>query len=242
MVIYIEVFMIINSMIHYFIYNSIKKILSIKISNLNFFTSLIALNFYLFFYIEYGYLLKKYVIYFGIIFALFLGLKKDFNQKIKIIICYYLFNFLLGGLALYLYNISLNLFYIIILMLTFLMIIDEALFKSNFINLEILHYNLKIKDYKDNIFMLNSYLDTGNFLFDDDNIPIVILQKKYEKILKLKYKKSFSINTISTNNTLKIYEVKAFYVLIENIYVKKEVYIGFGQIKHQAIVGLAVIN
>ncbi len=109
-------------------------------------------------------------------------------------------------------------------------------------DLEILHYNLKIVDLDNKDIYLNAFLDTGNFLINEDNIPIIILNDKFKDKINIKYCFDYFINTVLTNDKLKIYEVKSFFIKINGKYIKKDVYIGFGKIKHQAIIGLSIIN
>ena len=161
---------------------------------------------------------------------------KNISYTIKNIVYLYFVSIILGGFLYYLnisfsynreglifYHNGFSINYIVLIIISpiilYLYIKENKDLKSNYS----LYHKLDLY-YKDKIIKLNSYLDTGNKLYDPYfNLPIIVINNDYfDKVLDNYI--LVPIDTISSHSMLKCFKVDK--VLIDGNILKKQVLIG----------------
>ena len=190
-------------------------------------------------YLLIPYQLEDYKYVFIILISIIPFLKKGITKALLSSLVYLMLNFTLGGISEQIYLIINNFWAVFIALLSmmilflFIKIYKKIHFKHN----ELL-YSIEIIDNK-KILKLKGYCDTGNFLVTDNNIPVVFINKKY-KIGN--YKKSINVNTVSTKRPIRLYEVESFKIEINGKYIKKDIYLAYGDISFSIMFGLDLLG
>lgn len=208
MIIYIEVFLFVNVMIHLFTILIIGEVFYLKIKKTFLLTILIDIIYILLFVYNFELFLIKYLI--PLLF-IFLSFKTNLYTLLKSTLVYYILNFLLGGMVVTI-NISGNSGYLIVFIIYLLLVgIIYLFFKRKEINIIYkIEFNFRNKKVK-----LNAFYDTGcNLLYK--GYPVIILNKKYK----------FDIKTYEYLNYSSGGEV-----LLEEIYLINNLKIGKSEIK-----------
>lgn len=178
-----------------------------------------------------------YKIIISIIMILITFNYKNINYTIKNMLYLYITSIILGGFLYYLniefsykneglifYHNGFSINYIVLIILSpiilYLYIKECKDLKNNYS-----YYHKLDIYYKDKIIKLNSYLDTGNKLFDPYlNRPIIVINKENINDNLLEDYILVPIDTISNHSLLKCFKVDK--IFIDGIEVKKQVLIG----------------
>ena len=170
MVIYLEVFLLTNLIIHLLSIFLISKLLNLKITKGIYFSSIIDLLWMLVYVYYYDYFyLFRYLI--GIILVI-LCFKVPIMDLLKALFMYFSLNFLLGGVGLVL-KVSGNLFYFLIIVCYFILTLGIYIILVNkkyetYYDVS-LYYGKKIN--------LKAFFDTGCNL-SCNNLPVIIINNK----------------------------------------------------------------
>lgn len=173
MVIYIEIFLLVNIIISLITLIIIHEVTYIKYSKLIIIGQIINIIYLLFFI--YNYRLANYIKYLIPFFIIILSFKTNIYTYIKVTLIYYLLSFLYGGVGT-LISISGNLKYFIILIIcvSFFIVIYLFFKKKRIDVFYILKFNFLNKEYNVKVF-----LDTGCSIFYKGK-PVIILNNKYQ--------------------------------------------------------------
>lgn len=98
-------------------------------------------------------------------------------------------------------------------------------------------YEIRMED-KNNIYELNGYLDTGNFM-ESDSIPVIILATRYKIGEKIKIDTCYTVNG---QGRIELYKVDRILIKINKKYREIEAYVGYSNITFDAMFGLMVIK
>lgn len=223
MIIYIEVVIIVNLLIHLFSLFIIKELLYLKFSKLIYFSLILDVIYILMYIYGTNFLIIKYI--FPFILVLF-AYKLDIFSYLKSVILYYILNYFLGGISLTL-NISGNFGYLIIFgIFIFLVLIIYIFFKKRIIKINYLvSYKFKSKNYN-----LKAFLDTGCDIYYN-GYPVIIINQKYEFNIYTDEHITYFSGDIKT--------IKKVY-LINEIKIEKQLkrcYCIFLDIPYEAIIG-----
>lgn len=207
MVIYIEIYLIINIFIQILTTIFIYEIAYVKLRKFIILAIIINLIYSLLYIYKPEYvLILKYVM--PLIFV-FLSYKTNIYNYLKLSLIYYFISFSLGGMA-YILNFSGNLLYFIVFIFYFfILVLYYIFFKRKRISiLYKISFNFKNKKY-----LLNAFYDTGANLYYK-NKPVLVLNSKYhfgiksfEKLyIENGYSNSFNdlyyIDQLRINNSL----------------------------------------
>ncbi len=238
--VYIEKILIFNCLIHLIITYNTMLFTKVKIKKTNLILSIILDMVYMIIYIYNPLINNIYKVMFIILIAYITFISNSFISIIKSLFIYYCLNFLIGGVSVILY-ISSNIDYYVIILLVIILLVFSYIYiyfsKAN-INIDSLTYDILIVD-NNNKYYLKAYLDTGNFLQGDDFKDIVFISDKYKFG---KFRQTLESKSIGVVNNINIYEVKNFYILINNKYVKKEVYVSFSKLHYDAMFGVLLLG
>lgn len=228
MIIYIELFILINILISIITLVIIHTIMFIKYSKL-FFLGQVINVLYMFLYI-YSHEISFYIKCIVPIVIVILSFKTSLYFYIKSIIIYYLISFVLGGSGL-LITISGNIkYFIILILILFFLLICHLFFKRKRIEI---FYMIKFK-FLNKEYKLNAFFDTGCDIFYKFN-PVIILNEKYKFNIS-------PVDTIKISSGIATEEVDIFY--IDKLYINKKiisVYCIFLDIHYNAIIGYDVL-
>ena len=140
-----------------------------------------------------------------------------FKKNIVSIIVYFFLNIALGGISSIIYfNFNYHWFYLLFILLIFIISGLIYLFKYKGILKKALYYEARIDGLKSKLFL---FLDTGNKLYDNENNPIIIINKKYKNYLKAS-NNVIEINTINGSTKEVCYKCEGFYIKIKRKYIK----------------------
>lgn len=236
---YIEIIVLTNLLIHTFMVFVSNFIFKQKCSYLMLGISSIIDIIYTTLYLLIPYQLEDYKYVFIILISIIPFLKKGITKALLSSLVYLMMNFTLGGISEQIYLIINNFWavFIALLSMMILFLFIRIYKKINFKHNELL-YSIEIIDNK-KILKLKGYCDTGNFLVTDNNIPVVFINKKY-KIGN--YKKSINVNTVSTKRPIRLYEVESFKIEINGKYIKKDIYLAYGDISFSIMFGLDLLG
>ena len=229
MVIYYELYLLINSAIHVLLSRLSQRIMQIKRNNVLFIAGVILLNIYDYLYLNYPLEDIKYLI-------IFLILKMSFKIKIKdsfkLFIIYYSLNVILGGIY---YSTDNKLFLSLIISMLLILYLDG--FRVYKIKRN-LYYEIKIVD-KNKTYNFIGYLDTGNDLAEPKtNIPVVFINKKisFLKNIKIPY------YTIDGYNYLNAYLCDNFYIKIDQKWHKRLVYVSTRKTSYECLLNILIFK
>ncbi|MGM9969398.1 MAG: sigma-E processing peptidase SpoIIGA [Anaeroplasma sp.] len=236
---YIEIIVLINLVIH---------ILIVKICNYLFnqkaflIGNIISCSLDII-YVTLYLLIPEKIEYFKYLFIIVISflpfINKGIFKALLSTLIYLLLNFCLGGISEFVYQIVNNFLSVVISLSLIIVIMIILMFYKRFnFNNSSLIYKIVIND-NGMEYTLSGYCDTGNFMYADDNVPIVFINKKF----KLgKYKKDIIIKTVSTSKKLRIYQVDKFFIYNNGRYIKKDVYIAYGDIAFDLMFGLNILG
>lgn len=236
---YIEIIILINLLIHNlfiaitnYILSSKNRIFPILLSN---FVDIV----YIILYIYFPYKFDNYQYVFVLIISIIPFIKKRLYITLLGSIIYLLLNFTLGGTSKIIYYILESFYSVILALITiYISFLIIAIYKKIKFNIKNLNYDIIIKDKNKELF-LNGYIDTGNILTSDDNIPIVFLDKS----IKIgTFKKKIKINTVSICKYIDIYSIESFKIKINNKYIVKDVYIAFTNLHTSCMFGINLLG
>lgn len=161
-------------------------------------------------------------------------INKHITKALMLCLIYLMLNLTLGGSAGILFKM-LNHFIAVIISLLIIMTLFciYSLYKKYHFRPDVLEYEVMIEDDNRTLY-LSGFCDTGNFLTTDDNIPIVFLKKN---ITIGHYYKTIKIQGIGMQKELPIFKVKSFKIKIKNKYIKKDVYLAYGDIVFNVMFG-----
>lgn len=236
---YIEIIVLTNMLIHFVL---LKATFILGKAKMNYYTSIISCFFdgiYILFYLYFPYELESYRYLVIIILSVIPFIHKGITRCLILLLIYWMLNFTLGGSAGVLFNIMNN-YYVVFICLgvLFILSIIFSIYKKYHFNINELEYEILIEDNNKKLY-LNGFCDTGNFLVNYDNIPIVFVRNN----IKIgRYYKTIEINTVSTIKKIPIYEVECFKIKIKNKYVKKDVYIAYGDIAFNVMFGTNLLG
>lgn len=231
---YIEIIILVNVLIHFILIKISFFLLKLKMNNIASIISCFLDGGYVLLYLIYPYELEKYKYLCIIFISIFPFIHKGPTKCLMLMLIYLMLNFTLGGSAGILFSIM-NHFSSVLICLGILLILVciYAIYKRYHFSPSELEYEVLIEDENRKLY-LSGFCDTGNFLVSDDNIPIVFLKNN----IKIgKYYKTIEMKSLSTNKDIPIYAVKSFKIKIKNKYVKKDVYIAYGDIAFNVMFG-----
>lgn len=234
---YIEIIILINLIIHISIVRLCLYILRQKPSYIFIFLSVVADIVYVILYLLMPYEVEAYKYVFIFLISALPFLNKEISKTLTLSSIYLMLNFMLGGMSEQLYLIINNFFAVILGLFLIYLVIFIVFYSKKFKN-KSLYYEILITDNKKR-YKLVGYCDTGNFLTDENNIPIVFINKK---IKVGKYKKNIIVNTVSLSKELRLYEVDSFLIKINKKYIKKDVYLAYGDISFMVLFGLDILG
>lgn len=228
MIIYIEIVLFVNIVIHLLTLFLIKETNYLRVSKLFYLTIPFDLL-YMILYIN-GYDVTFFK-YFMPLLYVFLSFKTNLYTYIKIYIIYLIFNYLLGGITTTI-NISGNLGYFILFIIGLtLSLVLYCIFKKKDI-----YKTYKIRFFfKENEYKIEAFFDTGCDLFYK-GYPVIILNRKFH--FKIKTFDKITFTSGSGNNIEDIYLLNN--VFIENKKIK--CYCIFLDIEYDAIIGNNIIS
>ena len=183
------------------------------------------------------YQIEEYKYLFVLLISITPFIGKEISKTLTLSCSYLMINFMLGGISEQLYLIV-NSFYCVLIAIIIIYIFIFIIFISKKFKNNSLYYQIRITDGKKKYKYLG-YCDTGNFITDEANIPIVFINKK----IKIgRYKKIIKINSISHSKEVRLYEVDLFEIKINNKYQKKDVYLAYGNISFMVMFGLDILG
>lgn len=231
---YIELLVIINVVIHLCFVKIAYYLLRIKPNKIAIGISCLLDGVYMLLYIFIPYQIEPYRYFMILIISIVPFITKRPSKALFLCLIYLMLNFTLGGSAGILYKMM-NHFSVVLICLGGILFLFAcyAIFKRYHFRPDVLEYEVMIEDDNRTIY-LSGFCDTGNFLTTDDNIPIVFLKRN---IQIGHYYKTITVNSLSTNKTIPIFEVKSFKIKIKNKYVKKDVYLAYGDIAFNVMFG-----
>lgn len=236
---YIEIIVLTNMLIHFVLIKTTFILLKTK---MNYYTTIISCfldGIYILFYLYFPYELEVYRYLVITFLSIMPFIHKGIVKGLVLMLVYWMLNFTLGGSSGVLYNVM-NHYTVVFICLAVIIIfcIVYSLIKKFHFDPFDLEYDILIED-KDKKYYLSGFCDTGNFLASEDNIPIVFIRNN----LKIgNFYKMININTVSTNKQIPIYEVDSFKIKIKNKYVKKDVYIAYGDIAFNVMFGTDLLG
>ncbi len=231
---YIELLVVLNIGIHLCFVRIAYYLLRIKPNRIAISISCLLDGIYILLYIFIPYQIEAYRYLIMMVISLCPFITKRPTKALFLCLIYLMLNFTLGGSAGVLYKMM-NHFTVVLICLGCILVLFAcyAIYKRFHFRPDVLEYEVMIEDENRTIY-LSGFCDTGNFLTTDDNIPIVFLKKN---IQIGHYYKTISIQSVSTNTKLPIFEVKSFKIKIKNKYVKKDVYLAYGDIAFNVMFG-----
>lgn len=231
---YIELLVLINMIIHLCFVKMAYYLLRIKPNYYAISISCLLDGIYIALYIYFPYQIEnlKYLII--LLISLCSFVTKGPTRALLLCVVYLMLNFTLGGSAGILYNL-INHFIVVVACLGGILFFFSlyAIYKKYHFRPDLLEYDVIIKDKNETLY-LNGFCDTGNFLSTNNNIPIVFINRK---IRIGNYYKTIDISSVSVNKKIPIYEVESFKIKINNKYIKKDVYIAYGDIAFSVMFG-----
>lgn len=236
---YIELLVITNVLIHLCFVRIAYYLLRIKANKIAIGISCLLDMVYVLLYIYIPYQIESYRYLLILIISIMPFITKRPTKALFLCLIYLMLNFTLGGSAGIL-NKMINHFAVVFICLALILFLFSlyAIYKKYHIKPDSLEYEIIIEDGNKKIY-LNGFCDTGNFLTTDDNIPIVFLKNN---ISVGHYYKTISINSVSTKTSLPLFQVKSFKIKIKNKYVKKDVYLAYGDIAFNVMFGTNLLG
>lgn len=221
---YIEIIVLINVIIHYGLTVITGYISSIKINQILLFVSVILDIIFVLLYLYIPYQFEPYKYIFILLIAIIPSINKGSIRCLFYTLIYLMLNFTLGGITDIIYS-YINNFSAIILALIFIVVITlfVYVYKKQKLNYDKFIYDV-ILEFDKKVVKLKGFCDTGNFLKNDDLIPVVFVNKIYSMG---KFVKKINISTINSNDFVEIYIINSFKIKINKKFVKKDVYIAF---------------
>ncbi len=163
------------------------------------------------------------------------------KHKVKTSLLYLAFNIMLGGMAEILYLGGILNGYILLISLVFLLcllMIYKIVFKG--IKSKNLIYQLIIIENKKKI-VLDAYLDTGNFLQDYNNNPVIVVNKRFKNYFK-RPSSTVPCQTVNNISYMNTYKFEKGYIKLNNHYKEIEGSIVFSNIAFEGMIGLDIIG
>lgn len=234
--VYIELIILTDLIIHHVFVYATSLFLFIRVKCYRLLISDIFNLLLLWLYIRYHILLPVQVIL--IIVICYITFHK---QKIKASLLYLAFNMMLGGLAEILYlggELNWYLLLIILSALLILIITYKVVFKK--IKDKALIYQMIIIERKKRL-VLDVYLDTGNFMQDEHNNPVIIVNNKYKKIFKRK-DSMVLCQTVNNTSFLPTYKFDNAYIKLDGHYIEVDGTIVFSNIAFEGMIGLDILG
>ncbi len=231
---YIEILVLLNIGIHLCFVKIAYYLLRIKPNQIAICISCLLDGIYILLYIFIPYQIEKYRYGMMMVISLCPFITKRPSKALFLCLIYLMLNFTLGGSAGILYKMM-NHFSVVLICLGSILVLFAfyAIYKKFHFRPDVLEYEVMIED-ENRTFYLSGFCDTGNFLTTDENIPIVFLKNN----LKIgHYYKTITIQSLSTDKKIPIFEVKSFKIKIKNKYVKKDVYLAYGDIAFNVMFG-----
>lgn len=236
---YIEIIVLINVVIHYGLSRVSGYILGVKINKFLLFSSVILDCLYVVLYVLLPYEFEPYKYILIFLIAILPCLNKGIIRCLFYALIYLMLNFTLGGITEIVYKTISNFISVVISLFIILLIcILILLYKRNKVNYDRLMYDIIISFNKKNI-KLKGFCDTGNFLRDDDLIPIVFVKEKYKMG---NFYKTIDVKTVNDVKKVEIYLIDVFKVKIKNRYITKDVYISFVDINYDVMFGIDILG
>ena len=231
---YIEILVLLNIGIHLCFVKIAYYLLRIKQNQIAVCISCLLDGVYILLYIFIPYQIEGYRYLMIMAISICPFITKRPTKALFLCLIYLMLNFTLGGSAGILYKMM-NHFSVVLISLGGILVLFAcyAIYKKFHFRPDVLEYEVMIEDENRTIY-LSGFCDTGNFLTTDDNIPIVFLKKN---IQIGHYYKTITIQSLSTDKKIPIFEVKSFKIKIKNKYVKKDVYLAYGDIAFNVMFG-----
>ena len=228
MVIYIEVLLIVNVLIHVFTILLIKETTYLKLKKGFYFSIVFDLLYMLLYVYQFDLSCIKYFIPFLLVSMSF---KADLITIIKLTLIYYIISYVIFGLAINLKICSSYQYLLIFIIFLIFISIIYVFFKRKQI---LIKYKIEYT-YKNKVYKLDAFFDTGcNLLYK--GLPVIIINNKY----------SFNIHTddviyISAANSSSYEKV---YIINELKFNNKRIkcYCVFLDIDYEAIVGVNLVS
>lgn len=231
---YIELLVITNMLIHFCFVKIAYYLLHVKPNYIAIGISLLLDGIYMLLYIFIPYQIEGFRYLCIMIISIVPFITKRPSKALFLCLIYLMLNFTLGGSAGILYKMM-NHFSVVLICLGGILVLFScyAIYKKFHFRPDVLEYEVMIEDANRKLY-LSGFCDTGNFLTTDDNIPIVFMKKN---IQIGRYYKTINIRSVSTNQKIELFKVKCFKIKIKNKYVKKDVYLAYGDIAFNVMFG-----
>lgn len=231
---YIELIVLINLVIHLCFIHVAYYLLRIKVNRIAIGISCLMDGIYMVLYLIYPYELEPYRYFCILMISIMPFITKGPTKCLMLCLIYLMLNFTLGGSAGIIFHIM-NHFTAVLLCLGLILFLVAiyALYKKFHFRMDVLEYEILIEDENKKIY-LSGFCDTGNFLSTEDNIPIVFVKKSLHIG---HFYKMIEMSSLSKTSKIPIYEVKSFKIKIKNKFVKKDVYLAYGDIAFNVMFG-----
>lgn len=231
---YIELLVVINVIIHLCFVKIAYYLLRIKTNNIVVSISCVLDGIYILLYIYIPYKIENIRYIFILLISITPFINKSPTKALMLCLIYLMLNFTLGGSAGILFKM-INHFVVVLISLGLILTLFcvYAVYKRFHFRPDILEYEVIIEDESRTLY-LSGFCDTGNFLTTDDNIPIVFLKKN---ITIGSYYKTIKIQGIGMTKDISLFKVKNFKIKIKNKYVKRDVYLAYGDIAFNVMFG-----
>lgn len=231
---YIELLVLTNILIHFCFVKIAYYLLHIKPNYIAISISCLLDGAYICLYIFIPYIIENYRYLMIMVISIVPFITKRPSKALFLCLIYLMLNFTLGGSAGILFKM-LNHYTVVLICLGGILILFAcyAIYKKFHFRPDVLEYEVLIEDANRKLY-LSGFCDTGNFLTTDDNIPIVFLKRN---IRIGKYYKTITIHSVSASQKIELFMVKSFKIKIKNKYIKKDVYLAYGDIAFNVMFG-----
>ncbi|MDE5566545.1 MAG: sigma-E processing peptidase SpoIIGA [Anaeroplasmataceae bacterium] len=231
---YIELLVVTNVLIHFCFVKIAYYLLHIKPNYIAISISCLLDGAYICLYIFIPYIIENYRYLMIMVISIVPFITKRPSKALFLCLIYLMLNFTLGGSAGILFKM-LNHYSVVIICLGIILVLFAcyAIYKKFHFRPDVLEYEVLIEDANRKLY-LSGFCDTGNFLTTDDNIPIVFLKRN---IRIGKYYKTITIHSVSASQKIELFMVKSFKIKIKNKYIKKDVYLAYGDIAFNVMFG-----
>lgn len=234
--VYIEGIILVDLIIHHVFVYATSLFLFIRVKKIRLVISDLANILLLWLYVTY-----RISFMYQIVFIIVISLATFHKQKIKASLLYLGLNMILGGMAEILYLggiLNEKLLIAILVLLLIVLIIYKTICKS--IKSKELVYQLILIEKKKRL-VLDVYLDTGNFLQDEHNNSVIIVNKKYKSYFK-RLDSKVLCQTVNNTSFIPTYKFDNAYLKLNNHYVEIEGSIAFSNIAFEGMIGLDILG
>lgn len=231
MVVYIDLVFLFNFIINFILMFSIEKVFKDKIKYFRLFIASFIGSCIVVLSLFYKEVFKIFKFSLGILIMAIGTQKITFSKSIIKISMFYTENLaLVGFLGTFEVNTCVWLIFATALILGLLFFEH---FKKYYIFLLNAKYNVIVTQ-KNQIFKCGAFLDTGNSASNSYGVPIVFLDKKYQKDIFQEYQ-LVSINTVNGEKLEKAYKVDKFEIIVKRKKIEKEVLVVFTNLDKECL-------